>query len=359
MKLADFIESNRDRLVARWAENVVECLSLDLDEAQLRNDLPHFIADLVEALRDPAGHWPHFEGAEQHGRQRMRLGVNIGSLSTEMTLVGATIVELVDESGENIGNDELVRMMIIIGHGAAASVNAYAILRDKQLADLSAQHFSFIAHEIRNPLHNARLAAQALAKIPEAGRPKVLERLERALEQLSDLVDDFLVEARLYSDPQLNIERLLSSDLIDHVCDDLAPQIEDRRLTLSTEVDQFKLDGDRTILLSALTNLLKNAVKFTREGGRIVVRARSQGGRALFEVGDQCGGIAEAFLPRLFQPFVRGRSEEGGSGLGLVIVKQAAEAHGGTVHVDNEPGEGCCFRLDLPRKQGSRTDDPH
>lgn len=100
-----------------------------------------------------------------------------------------------------------------------------------------------------------------------------------------------------------------------------------------------------------MENLLKNAVKFTREGGSIVVAARQVGDRAVFEVGDQCGGIPDNVLPLLFEPFVQAEPQKGGSGLGLVIIKQAAEAHGGTVRVDNRPGTGCCFVLDLPCRQ--------
>ena len=356
MHLAEFIESNRERLIQRWERNVVERLTQDLEKSQLRNDLPHFIEDVIETLRDPAGKWPHVEGAKMHGRQRMRIGANIASLTEEMTLVGVTVAELVEEQDASIALHDLTRMMVIVGRGAAASVGAYAALRDKELADQAAQHFSFIAHEIRNPLQNAGLAAQLLAVVPEAERAKHLERLERALTQLTELVDDSLIESRLYSEPKLHMQRLNSRKLIQTVCDDLAAQMNERGLTIKVEVEDFSLDGDRAILVSALTNLLRNAVKFTRDESSVTVAARLVDDRAVFEVGDQCGGIPEDFLSQLFEPFVQARSDKGGSGLGLVIVKQAAEAHSGTVSVDNRPGHGCSFVLDLPRRQ-SRQDE--
>jgi signal transduction histidine kinase len=351
MRLAEFIQLNKERLLERWQQNAVERLSLDLEESQLRNDLPHFVDDMIEALRDPSGRWPHDEGAKKHGRHRLKVGVNIGSLTAEMMLVGETTAEVADELGCDISNRDLLHLMAIVGRGAAASVTTYAGLRDKELADQSAQHFSFIAHEIRNPLQNARLAAHALAIVAEIERTKHMERLDRALSQLGELVDDSLIEARLYSEPHLNLQRVDVRKLIEYVCDDLTAQTQERDLTVTTEVEDFALEADRTIVVSALTNLLKNAVKFTGDGGHVVVKAGSAGDRAVFEVGDQCGGIPEDFLPRLFEPFVQARSDKGGSGLGLVIVKQAAEAHRGSVRVDNRPGEGCRFVLDLPLRQ--------
>lgn len=351
MRLADFIDSNRERLIERWQRNAEDRMSLDLSKSQLRNDLPHFIDDVIQALRDPAGRWPHTEGAKSHGRQRMRVGVKIGSLTEEMTLVGETVAELAFEDDEDFPGDDLLRMMSIIGRGAAASVTAYAALRDRELADQAAQHFSFIAHEIRNPLHNARVAAQLLAAAPEAERAKHLELLDRSLSQLTALVDDSLIEARLYGEPRLNIQRIGARQLVQTVSGDLAPQAGERGVSVTTDVEDFSLDIDRTLILSALENLLKNAVKFTREGGSIVVAARQVGDRAVFEVGDQCGGIPDNVLPLLFEPFVQAEPQKGGSGLGLVIIKQAAEAHGGTVRVDNRPGTGCCFVLDLPCRQ--------
>lgn len=351
MRLADFIEANRERVVERWQRNVVERLSLELDDSQLRNDLPHFVDDVVEALRDPDGRWPHVEGAEKHGRQRMRVGVNIGTLTEEMTLVGATIAELADEDGEDVSNKNLLRMMNIIGRGASASVGAYAKLRDRELAKQAADHFSFIAHEIRNPLHSARLAAQLVAAAPQAEREKHLKRLDRSLSQLTDLVNDSLIEAQLYGEPQLNIERVAAGELLQEACDDLAEQIAERNLRVETKVADFVLDADRKLLGSAVLNVLRNAVKFSRDGGRIAVEARQADGRALFDFKDQCGGIPADFMPRLFEPFVVARSAKGGSGLGLLIVKQAVEAHGGSVDVDNHPGEGCTFTLNLPCRQ--------
>ena len=351
MRLGNFINANREEVIERWERNATNRLHLDLETSQLRDNLPEFIDDVAEALRSESDRCRDARSARIHGRHRMKIGVDIGRLTEEMTLVGETVAEVARDKGYAISNDELLAMMSAIGQGAAASVSAYAERRDQQLADQAAQHFSFIAHEIRNPLHNANLAARSLEVSPEAGRNECLARLKHSLNQLAELVDDALVEARLYGEPRLRLKKLGARKLLEKVLREFAPQAAEREQTLELAADDFVLEGDRTILLSALSNLVKNAIKFTPDGGRIEVRARSAGETASFTVTDQCGGIPEKLVPRLFQEFVQATPSKGGSGLGLVIVRQAARAHRGTARVDNRPGQNCTFVLELPLSQ--------
>lgn len=357
MRLDEFMANHKEELVERWECNAVERLGLDLDASQLRNNLPEFLDDVVDMLASDVDdrRCRSAESARTHGRQRMRIGVDVGRLTEEMMLVGETVQEAAREHGYEFSGDELLRLMSAIGQGAAASVSSYAELRDKQLADQAAQHFSFIAHEIRNPLHNAGLAAQSLAIAPEEMRADYLAQLERSLAQLSELVDDSLVEARLYGEPNLRLRSQRSGEIVEEVSGDLADQARERNLRIRTAVEDFTFEADRTIITSALTNLVKNAVKFTQEGGRVVVSARTVDERAVFEVEDQCGGISKRLLPRLFERFVQGKHKEGGSGLGLIIVKQAAIAHSGDVRVQNRPGKGCTFILELPLRQPKKS----
>jgi two-component system phosphate regulon sensor histidine kinase PhoR len=118
-----------------------------------------------------------------------------------------------------------------------------------------------------------------------------------------------------------------------------------------------RIEADAEGLEKLCLNLLDNAVKYNRPGGRVEVRLARRGDELVVEVEDTGRGIPEASLPRLFERFYRvdrGRSrDEGGTGLGLAIVKHAAQRHGGSVEVESRLGEGSTFRVRLPLAGGS------
>jgi hypothetical protein len=353
MPLADYIEANKYRVIERWKSLAVERLSLVLEESELVDHLPGFLDELAEAIRKPFQHWPDLESARNHGRHRMRLGVDPGGLTVEMALVGEALLMLAEDDGQAVSCSDARLISRVIGQATSASVNAYAALRDRQLADQAAQHFSFIAHEIRNPLHNAKLAAMALKASAgnKAMQQQCVERLERALSQLSDLIDNSLLQARLLGEPSLHPEQHDVLELLHAAREDVAAHAEERGQTITIEAQRFTIDADRKLLISALSNLLKNAVKFTRDGGSITLCARTVDGRALFEIQDECGGMPEGVPERLFQPFVQASADKSGFGLGLAIVKQAVDAHHGAVRINDRPGDGCTFVLELPLQQ--------
>ena len=98
-------------------------------------------------------------------------------------------------------------------------------------------------------------------------------------------------------------------------------------------------------------NLISNALKYTPPGGRIAVGAAAEDAFVRFSVSDTGAGIPEAFLPRVFEPFFRvpGRKNETGAGLGLAIVREIVEAHGGTIGVESQEGKGSTFSFTLRR----------
>ena len=105
----------------------------------------------------------------------------------------------------------------------------------------------------------------------------------------------------------------------------------------------------RQIIGGALSNLLQNAFKFTHRGGEVILRTRAEAGRVVFEVDDECGGLPAGKAEELFRPYEQRGSDRSGVGLGLAICVKAARASGGTLRVQDRPGKGCTFILDLPR----------
>jgi signal transduction histidine kinase len=103
------------------------------------------------------------------------------------------------------------------------------------------------------------------------------------------------------------------------------------------------------VVAAAITNLLQNAFKFTRQGSRISLTARATKERVLFEIEDECGGLPAGKTEELFRPFEQRSADRSGVGLGLSICLRAAKANSGEIHVRDLPGKGCIFTLDLPR----------
>ena len=113
------------------------------------------------------------------------------------------------------------------------------------------------------------------------------------------------------------------------------------------------VDADRQLLTSALANLLQNAVKFTREAGQVSLQVRATEEHVLIDVCDECGGLPPGVAEGLFRPFTQAGHDRTGLGLGLTIALRAVRANGGSIHVQDLPGTGCIFTIELPRQAPS------
>lgn len=348
MSLSALITLHKGSIIDRWSRKVAERLGLAPSQRpQLVNALPDFLDELAECLGRPPEAWAHGEGAAAHGRHRVEMGLDIGGLAEEFGMVAETVLEVAKAEGLITTLDEATALTRIIARGTAESVRAYARLRDRQLAQEASRHFSFVAHELRTPLNTARLTVH-LMSAGGSERSELLARLQRAHDQLADLVDNSLVEARLHGEqavfPSLRHTHALMREAVSN-----ASMLAARRgVELRIEGDDLPVMVDLKVMTSALTNLVVNGVKFSCQGGVVAIRSRGVDDRVLLEVDDTCGGLPEELPARLFQPFVQASHDRSGFGLGLVIVKQAVEAHGGAVRVVNRPPHGCRFVVELP-----------
>ena len=109
------------------------------------------------------------------------------------------------------------------------------------------------------------------------------------------------------------------------------------------------LDVDREMLFSAVNNLLQNAFKFTRHSTDVSLNAYATADRIRIEVEDQCGGLPDGVVDKIFLPFTQGGEDRSGLGLGLAICRRGVEANNGVLRVRDIPDTGCVFTIDLPR----------
>src|SRR5262249_18251549 len=216
-----------------------------------------------------------------------------------------------------------------------------------------------VSHDLRTPLTRLRGTAEmALAGAPDADRYRealadCVEETDRVLVMLNTLMDISEAESGAM---QLRREPVVLREVVERAIDLYHDVAESKGVALAVDAaDDVVVTGDRTRLEQAAANLIDNAVKYTVPGGRVDVEVRRADDRAVLRVRDTGQGIPPDELPRIFDRLFRGdRSRaERGLGLGLSFVKAIVEAHGGTVAVESEPGQGSTFTVSLPA-EGTR-----
>jgi two-component system phosphate regulon sensor histidine kinase PhoR len=214
-----------------------------------------------------------------------------------------------------------------------------------------------VSHELKTPLSAIRGYAETLrdGALDEADTARrFTERILEQCRRLQALLDDLLTLSRLESaEAPFETRRVDLAASAARAAEAVSRAAEERGVTVTVEPPEGKVEilGDLGGLERLLVNLLDNAVKYNRAGGRVTVRLAREGAGALIEVADTGIGIPEELQPRIFERFYRvdkGRArDEGGTGLGLAIVKHVAQRHGGSVEVESRPGEGSAFRVRL------------
>jgi signal transduction histidine kinase len=216
-----------------------------------------------------------------------------------------------------------------------------------------------VSHDLRTPLARLRGTAElALAAPPDADRYRdaladCVEETDRVLVMLNTLMDISEAESGVM---QLRREPVRLRDVVDRAVD-LYKEVADAkgvdlRSELSGGGDGPIVDADRTRLEQVAANLVDNAIKYTPAGGRVTVALGNDGRDAILEVSDTGPGIPPDEVPRIWDRLFRGDSSraERGLGLGLSFVKAIVEAHGGTVAVATDAGQGAVFTVRLPSR---------
>lgn len=215
-----------------------------------------------------------------------------------------------------------------------------------------------VSHELRTPVATVRALTESLlggALESRETAERFLRDLDRETARLSQLVEDLLALSRLEAgETVLRVEEFSLRSVVEDRLERKSKLAAKYGVHLDSDVDSgITVEADKGLLATLLDNLLDNAIKYNRPGGRVVVSARREGEDLLIEVRDTGVGIPGEELPRIFERFYRvdrARSREtGGTGLGLSIVKHIAELHGGWVSVESEVGAGSAFFVRIPR----------
>jgi two-component system phosphate regulon sensor histidine kinase PhoR len=273
-------------------------------------------------------------------------------------------LQMAPQNAEGLGLEEQRRrksekalialMLSIILAGIGFSL--YAIARERRANQLKGDFISNVSHELKTPLSLIRMFGELLALGKLKSPDKVKEYAEiitREAERLSRLIDNVLDFSRMERGRAAYDFQLGDlGEVVERSLDVYRHRVEREGFKLVTKIDtelpQTLLDENAMTLL--LLNLLENAVKYGK--GEIGVYLTRAGAHLRLVVGDQGPGIPKDEQKRIFDRFYRTRDARStnarGSGIGLSLVKHIAEAHGGTVTVDSDPGQGAAFIVDIP-----------
>ena len=262
--------------------------------------------------------------------------------------------------------------ILLIRDSEGATLGAAVLLEDitrfRLLDEVKSNLVATVSHELKTPLTSIRLVLHLLLEETLGPlSPKQLELLVDArdnAERLLVMINNLLDLARLEQGrSQLRLHPERPAALVQTAMESFQPRAAGQGIELSIDVPgdlpQVAVDADQ--FQHALQNLLDNALAHTRQGGQIAISARRCDTRVAISVADTGSGIPAQYLPFVFERYFRvpGDTTQGGSGLGLTIVKEIITAHGGTVECDSQPGEKTVFRVVLPLGTEASATQPH
>ena len=221
----------------------------------------------------------------------------------------------------------------------------------KEVDRLKSDIVANVSHEFRTPLAIIKAYTELLmdeeSDEPITVRSEYLSVIDAETDRLTGMVSSLLDLARLEAGQgAVAMTTVDLREVVDEAMDLLLSQAHARQIQVDVDVhgDLPPLYGNRDLLITMTRNLLGNAIKFSRAGGSVAVLARQVDDAVILQVTDHGIGISEDEMSHLFEKFYRGTAARDagirGTGLGLVLVKQAVDAHGGTISVVSEPGEG-------------------
>lgn len=360
MSLHDFMVIHREEILsachARLRDENPDCPDLE-------QDLTTFFDEIVNVLRRDDGVDEHgtppatsSAAAARLGERQQRAGLH----PARVPLIFGAISQAIGQIGEHhelsIGADEYRLFNSCIDTGVATSIENYwngeKAKRDQQITE----RFGYLAHEIRVAVGNAAMAFKLLRGGDLKLNGRTAEVLANNLVRLETLVARTLGSVQLDVGVPLEQRPIRVANVLRRL---QASAIPERAVSIALEVDDtLHVLADEMLLTSAVSNLLHNAIKFTRSGGRIYLSCRAEPEGVVIEVEDECGGLPSGDPDELLQPFVRRGDHPQNCGLGLAITLRATQAMGGALAVQDRPGHGCVFRLTFPAARSASSHPP-
>ena len=363
-RLATLIEEERNTLLAQWRAQVSRLPSAQgLDTPTIEDHVPALLDDLANCWRTStdktiadtvlAGN------SAQHGRERFRVGFDLGEVVAEYSILRGCIFDLGERHNVSLHDGAFHILNRVFDGAIGAAVQTFATQQALEITRRREEYLAFVAHDLRTPLRAISLATQALTRelLSDGKNPTVvrmLKTLHRNERRLEKLVESVLKETgQVGSDAGVKVAARPFDlwPLVASVMNDLGPVADTCGAQLVNEVpDELEAYGDAELVRRILQNLIANALNYTARGAVTVgARRADQAGTVECWVRDNGSGIPESRMAKIFENGGRDGSDDEAPGLGLPIVKAFVEAHGGSVTVSSKEGHGTIFLFTLPR----------
>jgi len=332
--------ANEQECLISWNKFMENLLGMEREDLYLKP---------VKSLY-PEGHWQKIRdfNVRQKGMQH-HLETQMIKKDGELIDVDVSLSVLKNPEGKVIGSIGVIRDI----------TERKKVERElKETMEIRSQFMSTISHELRTPLTSMKeaitIVSDEVAGKINKDQKNFLDIAKRNIERLSRLIDEVLDFQKLNANKmKFHMQNNDIREIVKDAYHTMAPYAKKKGVNLSIELDgnlpKVRFDNDR--IIQALTNLISNAIKFTRENGQVSVCAQQQGEDLAIRVSDTGMGIPKEALPKIFEQFYRvhqPNQQIKGTGLGLSIVKKIVEAHRGRIEVESEVDKGTTFTVLLP-----------
>jgi signal transduction histidine kinase/CheY-like chemotaxis protein len=377
------IQRDADIIIEHWMHRVVQEQpdAVRVHHQTLIDHLPLFLQSMGQSLavQLEADAAPDYAPAEEHGEHRWETGWSLPEVVRDYQILRLVIFEYLDENLDrplsfregraiDLALDEAISASVtaFVRQSETASRNQAEALKE---ADRHKTDFlAVLAHELRNPLASIVTSMELLRLLDgqDARIDQAREITERQVKQMVRLVDDLLDLTRI-ARGKLELRRtvFVVGQAMTQAVQTVLPLMEAQghQLTVDLPTELIQLEADELRIVQVLVNLLNNAAKYTERGGRINVAAAREGEEVVLRVRDNGIGIEPEQLGTIFNRFAQiDRSlhrSQGGLGVGLALVRQLVELHGGKVSAHSEGlGKGSEFVVRLPALKPSAAPLP-
>jgi hypothetical protein len=369
--LYKFLIANRDKILATIREKTAGASENRPTNAASERGLPQFYDHLTRELkreahglrnRSQSKNGP--DSTARHGQELSRLGYTVSQVVQGYGAICQAIVELAQSTRAPITAGEFMTLNLNLDVAIADAVTGFSNHANIEGVD-SVKRMGALVHELRNALAAAVIAHEMITKGIVGTRGNTSALLERSLNRMRDILDRSFSEVRMRHEKPADRRPVLLLSIVDEVEATAIEEARSRGLSIKLEVDpHLTVNVDQHYMISALSNLVQNAIKYSKPGGTIRIRSREAENNVALEVEDRCGGLPSGKAEELFQPFIQKHSDRSGLGLGLTISRQAVSLNGGALSVRDLPGKGCIFTITIPREKeahchGQRKDFNH